>query len=284
MRVRIILTIFLISLGLISPAVNAQKNVIPSCELINTTGLCISVTLNTTIDGWHYTISEYEFPDRVRVNDHLSIDKLEIINKGKDVSPEINYRLQVLPLAQRFPELHDKDYGTYHTYIPELDPNDKYVISFSGNFYHTATLNNQLVSNAISLRFPRLYEEGEWLIKDNSMEIEYPILLIINGIPSYDLEYFKVYSRPELANMEIAEETRTMIKENRESNKRTIYIMGLVGIITVAVMALIGIFTIKNQSHIAEKTSEKMDKQTLAIEKMVSHITETSKIEEQKKP
>lgn len=168
MRIGIILTIFIINLGLINPAVNAQKNAIPSCEPINITDLCISVTLKTTTDGWHYTLSEYEFPDRVRVTDHLAIDKLEIINKGKDVSPEINYRLQVLPLAQRFLELHDKDYGTYTIQIPKLNSTEKYVLSYSGNFYHTATLNNQVVSNDIVLRFPRLYEGGEWLIKDNS--------------------------------------------------------------------------------------------------------------------
>ncbi len=250
--------------------------IILHCETLRVEGMCIDVSIKTTIDGWHNTPSKYEFPDLVRVNDFVAVQRIVVVYKkpifGKHPpkSPKFKYTLEMSPLAGPIEGVYPEDYAKIVIGIPELNQGDVYEINYLGNDKWETTINGEIFDKGPrSMRFPRLYRPGDWIIRDSARPTpEYNLnwtgySSLINGDWSEN-ELFRVYSPDEIADIESAIIAQTM-------GVITLIVMVVIGVVTV----IIGISTIAVEYEFSQKIDKTMRRQIEETRRVSDHIIES---------
>jgi len=271
------LLLFIIFISLISIG-NVQAT---TCDEIYIPGVCIEVSFET-YEGNSKNISDFKFPDLVRFNDLLVIEKILVVNHDEK-NPEFKLVIPLWPMKETKPNL-----SGFAVYVPPLEPMDRLEIYFEDDmFFPVYMLNGQpLDYQFLAASGFQLYTSGDWIMSYNiSSKVkpsEHPIVFFNGGwfsgeIPSYR---FRVYSLEEIAAFEIQNASLESLKQARDFGKESInigkknlWVVIIIGLMTVAV----GLFSIWHQRKVGNEQLQSMELQTVKMQEQVSEMKIQSK-------
>lgn len=209
MDIKFFFVIVFLSLNFVVTETNALEL---NCIDASVEGLCIDIEFVMTGKDFK-TPSEYEFPDLVKINDHLVIKKITVINRPGIIAESKNtssfwFRIDAYPMSIEREETAVLESTRYsYVYVPPLQTNDVFELIYLDNWgQYEARLNNQVIEGNYHVYPKKLFTDGGWKIDE---EIEFDSIAgvghstIING--DWKNNYFKVYSNSEITNLEKTE-------------------------------------------------------------------------------
>jgi len=227
-QIIIVLTIFSVS----TFQINAQNY---KCKDLLVGGVCIDIEFISVKDDL-VTPSEYKFPDLVKINDYLIINRITIINKDSRNYSNLTLKIDIYPLEFKNKGAKFREFIYSELRIPTLNVNDVYEVTYlNKHAYYEIKLNNKTIRKGDAGLYPtKLFTDGNWIIetdlKENRESISYTD--IING--KWRNYFFKVYSNSEITNLEIA-------KRSLRISLISVVIMAIIGIATIGIQLIIGI-------------------------------------------